>query len=39
MTNVWLTFGDFIKGTEDFAAHIQLLMKSRQHVLETLETA
>lgn len=29
---VLLTFDDFIKGTEDFGARIQPLMKSRQHV-------
>ena len=32
---VLLTFDDFIKGTEDFGARIQPLMKSRQHALET----
>ena len=34
---VLLTFDDFIKGTEDFGARIQPLMKSRQNV--TMETA
>ncbi len=34
---VLLTFDDFIKGTEDFGARIQPLMKSRQDV--TMETA
>ncbi len=29
---VLLTFDDFIKGTEDFGARIQPLMKTRQHV-------
>src|SRR3954463_15509693 len=34
---VLLTFDDFIKGTESFGARIQPLMKSRQHVLDSLE--
>ncbi len=29
---VLLTFGDFIKGTEDFGSRIQPLMKTRQHM-------
>ena len=36
---VLLTFDDFIKGTEDFGARIQPLMKSRQHISDSLETA
>jgi pyrimidine oxygenase len=36
---VLLTFDDFVKGTEDFGARIQPLMKSRQHILDTVETA
>ncbi len=36
---VLLTFDDFIKGTEDFGARIQPLMKSRQNILDTVETA
>jgi pyrimidine oxygenase len=36
---VLLTFDDFIKGTEDFGARIQPLMKSRQHVLDGMEVA
>jgi pyrimidine oxygenase len=35
---VLLTFYDFIIGTEDFGARIQPLMKSRQHMLDTVET-
>jgi pyrimidine oxygenase len=35
---VLLTFDDFIIGTEDFGARIQPLMKSRQHMLDTVET-
>jgi pyrimidine oxygenase len=30
---VLLTFDDFIKGTEDFGARIQPLMKTRQDIL------
>ena len=36
---VLLTFDDFVKGTEDFGARIQPLMKSREHVLDIVETA
>jgi pyrimidine oxygenase len=36
---VLLTFDDFIKGTEDFGARIQPLMKSRERALDSLETA
>jgi len=36
---VLLTFDDFVKGTEDFGARIQPLMKSRQHIAPALETA
>jgi pyrimidine oxygenase len=34
---VLLTFDDFVKGIEDFGARIQPLMKSRQHIIDTVE--